>query len=413
MLSFQVGVWTRITPRNGWMAYVLSRQELRVYVSGAWLPASGLGSRVAKLGINADADTTNRLSLAAPSTLLNHDGAGHQLKLNKASATDTASLLFQTAFGGRAEMGLAGSDAFSLKVSADGSSWREAIAVDKATGLVSFTQGAVITPVGQNLAINGDFQVNQRGFAGGALAAGVYGYDRWKGGTAGATLTRSGLVVTLSAGGITQIVEPAVFGEVSLAGRSVSISVVGLTGGALSVKFRVRFGDDRCGGIQRHADDGRRRYGAARPDAGRVQWKPGLLAGEARARDVRHRLAGAPGPDRAHALPALLRKHRCRQARCRRATRRAPAAMAVFASANSSTGSVTLLRYLVPKRATPTLTIRDGAAASGKISVYDTAWRNGFAYSNILGTSDKGFSLQQVNAGVLYVSFDYAADAEL
>ncbi len=54
-------------------------------------------------------------------TLLNHDGAGHQLKINKAAAGDTASLLYQDAFSGRAELGLAGDDDFHFKVSPDGS----------------------------------------------------------------------------------------------------------------------------------------------------------------------------------------------------------------------------------------------------------------------------------------------------
>ena len=66
--------------------------------------------------------------MAADATLLTHDGSGHQIKVNKASATDTASLLFQTGFSGRAEMGLAGNDDFSVKVSADGAAWTEALA---------------------------------------------------------------------------------------------------------------------------------------------------------------------------------------------------------------------------------------------------------------------------------------------
>lgn len=37
----------------------------------------------------------------------------------------------------------------------------------------------------ENLLINGNFTVNQRGFVGGQPAAGVYGYDRWKGDTLG------------------------------------------------------------------------------------------------------------------------------------------------------------------------------------------------------------------------------------
>jgi hypothetical protein len=46
--------------------------------------------------------------------------------------------LFQTAFSGRAEYGLAGDDDFHVKVSPDGSTWHEAMIVDKDTGAVSF-----------------------------------------------------------------------------------------------------------------------------------------------------------------------------------------------------------------------------------------------------------------------------------
>ena len=46
-----------------------------------------------QLGINAAADATNRLSVGAAATLLSHAG-GHQLKVNKATAADTASFLF-------------------------------------------------------------------------------------------------------------------------------------------------------------------------------------------------------------------------------------------------------------------------------------------------------------------------------
>jgi len=68
------------------------------------------------VGINATADTTNRLTVAAPATLFNHAGGGHQIKINKASAGATASLLHQDNYAGRAEMGLAGNDDFSIKV---------------------------------------------------------------------------------------------------------------------------------------------------------------------------------------------------------------------------------------------------------------------------------------------------------
>lgn len=44
----------------------------------------------------AEADATNRLSINAPTGLFNHAGVGHQVKVNKASATDTGSFLLRT-----------------------------------------------------------------------------------------------------------------------------------------------------------------------------------------------------------------------------------------------------------------------------------------------------------------------------
>jgi hypothetical protein len=67
-----------------------------------------------------------------------HDGDGHQLKINKASASNTASLLYQDAFSGRAELGLAGDDDFHFKVSADAAAWKEAILINRSTGAVTF-----------------------------------------------------------------------------------------------------------------------------------------------------------------------------------------------------------------------------------------------------------------------------------
>lgn len=75
---------------------------------------------------------------------------------------------------------------------------------------------------GGGLLINGDFQVNQRAFAGGALAAGIYGYDRWRG---AGTISTSGFLVTLSSGSIIQVIEPAAFGLASLASTSVTVSM--------------------------------------------------------------------------------------------------------------------------------------------------------------------------------------------
>ncbi len=66
-----------------------------------------------------------------------HAGSDHRFKLNKNAAADTASLLFQTGWSGRAEMGLTGSDDFRINVSGDGAAWKSALVIDRASGAVS------------------------------------------------------------------------------------------------------------------------------------------------------------------------------------------------------------------------------------------------------------------------------------
>ncbi|WP_165610537.1 hypothetical protein [Cognatishimia maritima] len=68
------------------------------------------------------------------------------MKVNKAATGDTASLLFQSAWTGHAEMGLAGSMDFSIKVSDDGVAWTDAMVFDALTGHV--TGAAVQASVG-------------------------------------------------------------------------------------------------------------------------------------------------------------------------------------------------------------------------------------------------------------------------
>ena len=58
-------------------------------------------------------------------------------KLTKESAAKTLSLLFQDNYSGRAEIGLTGDDDFHFKVSPDGSSFVEALILDKSSGLVT------------------------------------------------------------------------------------------------------------------------------------------------------------------------------------------------------------------------------------------------------------------------------------
>ncbi len=129
--------WLFVPPREGWLATHPDTGTLHVWRAGSWQLAQANTQNLSGIGINSGWDTTNRLAVACEATLFSHAGAGHQMKLNKATSGDTASLLYQAGWSGRAEMGLAGSDDFAIKVSADGAAWTTALAFDAGTGLAS------------------------------------------------------------------------------------------------------------------------------------------------------------------------------------------------------------------------------------------------------------------------------------
>ncbi len=141
----EAGAWRFAAPRNGWRLWAIDEQKFLLFDGAAWRNVANFDviQNVSLLGVNTAANAGNRLSVSSPATLLTHEGAGHQLKINKQAAVNTASLLFQTNFSGRAEMGLAGDDNFHFKVSPDGAAWNEAIQIDKASGLVTLTGNSV------------------------------------------------------------------------------------------------------------------------------------------------------------------------------------------------------------------------------------------------------------------------------
>jgi hypothetical protein len=147
--------WQFFAPLPGWQAHVLAEAVTVVYAGTSW--AEPLAAASAPMfGVNTTADVVNRLAVKAAATMLDHDGAGHQLKLNKAAAGDTGSLLFQTGFSGRAEMGLAGSDAFSIRVSANGTTYNEVLSADPATGRMTVAKPAILNGQASDPASPGD-----------------------------------------------------------------------------------------------------------------------------------------------------------------------------------------------------------------------------------------------------------------
>ena len=161
LMRFEAGAWEAVTPPLGMVALVIDEAALTVRSGSSWVELADLISALANLamlGVHTTADSTNRLAVKSPAVLFDHDGAGVQLKLDKHAAGDTASVLFQTDYSGRAEIGLCGDDALHIKVSADGSSFTEALVVgaDGAVRLKSFTVATLPTPSAGALAYVSD-----------------------------------------------------------------------------------------------------------------------------------------------------------------------------------------------------------------------------------------------------------------
>jgi len=149
--AWQDGAWAFLTPREGWLAWVADEDKVYAYSGSAWAELiANPGSGAATWGVNATADATNRLAVRSTASLFDHVGNGHQQKINKNAAGDTASTLYQTNYSGRAEFGLAGDDDFHIKVSADGSTWKEALVIDRTTGAVRLPLSAqIVAPQGR------------------------------------------------------------------------------------------------------------------------------------------------------------------------------------------------------------------------------------------------------------------------
>ena len=133
--AFQDGAWTFYPPRAGWLTWVADEGRLVAWDGAAWVDVAP--GAFPMLGINATADSTNRLAVRSPAALFDGTGAGHQLKINKATPADTASLVLQSGYAGRAEIGLTGDNDLSMKVSSDGITWRDAMTVDRTTGAIT------------------------------------------------------------------------------------------------------------------------------------------------------------------------------------------------------------------------------------------------------------------------------------
>lgn len=147
------GYWDFHDPHLGWRAFVMDTQTVATWDGVNWETPSPALVTAQMLGVNASADVTNRFALSSDTSLFNHEGAGHSVKINKATTNATASIILQDNWSGHAEIGLNGSNDLSFKVSLDGSSFATALAFENATGNASFSGGVLIDGLVSGLAV--------------------------------------------------------------------------------------------------------------------------------------------------------------------------------------------------------------------------------------------------------------------
>jgi hypothetical protein len=154
--TWQDGAWAFLVPRTGWCIWSIADNIVFVFDGTHWRDLRDLPvtlDNAVHVGINTTASSPNLLSVKSNAALLTainatDGGSGDaRLQISKESAAKTASVFFSDAFSGRAEFGLVGSDAFKLKVSADGSSWVEAFNIDQTTGNLALPRGLILTGV--------------------------------------------------------------------------------------------------------------------------------------------------------------------------------------------------------------------------------------------------------------------------
>jgi hypothetical protein len=152
--TWQDGAWAHLVPHVGWCVWSVADDVMFVFDGAHWRDLRNLAvDNLPRLGVNTTASSPNLFSVKSNAALLAainiaDGGSGDaRLQISKESAAKTASVFFSDAFSGRAEFGLAGSDAFKLKVSPDGSSWVDAFSIDQTSGNLTLPRGLVLSGV--------------------------------------------------------------------------------------------------------------------------------------------------------------------------------------------------------------------------------------------------------------------------
>jgi Protein of unknown function (DUF2793) len=192
---FRDAEWCEIPPKTGWRVWVSDANCMLVFDGQDWIEADSLISELqnlARVGVGTMADAANpfsaKLNAALWTALATAEGGTGDLRyvLNKEASSNTLSLLFQSDYSGRAEVGLVGDNDFQIKLSDDGAVWHsilkaatDHVEIPASTGISVAAINGDAPGARRNLLINGDFSIAQRGDVFVSPANGDYTLDRW------------------------------------------------------------------------------------------------------------------------------------------------------------------------------------------------------------------------------------------
>jgi hypothetical protein len=146
--------WVFHVPRSGWVAWVEDEQVLLIYDGSAWRGVldGGAPALLTRFGLGTTPDAANPFAAKLNKALWTARGSGEggdgglRITLNKEAAGGVLSLLFQSGYSGRAEIGLVGDNDLQFRVSADGTVWQEGLRIDGATGALRLRAGSAAAP---------------------------------------------------------------------------------------------------------------------------------------------------------------------------------------------------------------------------------------------------------------------------
>ncbi|MFZ1681626.1 MAG: DUF2793 domain-containing protein [Rhizobiaceae bacterium] len=151
------GAWTFIKPFAGLQGWCEADGGIHVHDGAGFVRVDTPPAVLPLLGVNGEANETSRLAVRSQTVLLSHDdsvtaGTGDiRIAINKAGSGNTGSMIFQTAYSGRIELGCTGSDDFTIRASSDGAAFQDVMTVAAGTGYVG-----IGSPPDQPLAIRKD-----------------------------------------------------------------------------------------------------------------------------------------------------------------------------------------------------------------------------------------------------------------